>query len=439
LYACAWPQTGPLCALCEDGFYSQQPGEPCGACADATFQIVAFTLAAVVSAFLVMYYVQRTVSKANSEESSLTVLVKILFSAMQLNAIALTFSFSWNAAYTDMASVQSSVASIGTSVIYLQCLIGANAESGAFFLESLLFLLSPVLIFVVIATLSLPSLLYRIYRVQSTSWPEAITRSKRLARVAGVLIAFLLHPTLSQKAMQMFDCTELNDEWYVSQQMDEMCWSSTHIMWSILVGIPLVVLYAIGIPLYGFYILYMHRKQLGSGEFHQNFSFLYKGYEIKDPAKPFAYSWEIVVSSRKLALMFVSVFFYWNPPVQTAFGLMVVVIASMVQIQVQPFDRKSLNRAENWSLICSSLTFFLGSFTFLGEEYVSLASKQLVSYVALVINAVFLLTMLVWIAKAAKEKITSQSVNEAMMIREQSDVEKKEIELQEVEMTVAAA
>jgi hypothetical protein len=211
--------------------------------------------------------------------------------------------------------------------------------------------------------------------------------------------------------MQLFNCTDLAGTAYLTEQLDEECWSSSsdHSFYAVFVGIPMVIVYAIGIPLGGAWFLYRHSAKINSSdasadEFHQKFSFLYRGYKIDDTSKPCAYLWEAIVSARKLALMFVAVVFMFNEPVQILLGLLVVAIAFAAHVSEMPFESAKLNKAETLSLGSSFLSFFLGSFTHLEvPKHISEESKDLVSYLAMLTNLGFFAVMCYWIYKSFRE------------------------------------
>jgi hypothetical protein len=100
---------------------------------------------------------------------------------------------------------------------------------------------------------------------------------------AGVVVAlFVAHPTLSTRAMKLFQCTQLTDKWYLKEQLEEECWSASHLLWVGVCGIPMLLVYVVGIPAFALVILYRNRAAIPTAAtatheaFHSKFSFLYK-------------------------------------------------------------------------------------------------------------------------------------------------------------------
>jgi len=69
------------------------------------------------------------------------------------------------------------------------------------------------------------------------------------------------------------------------------------------VALPSVVVWGLGIPLFAYILMYRERHRLESVIARQKFGFLFRGYKKR------FYYWECVIMYRKVALIFIQVFF----------------------------------------------------------------------------------------------------------------------------------
>ena len=126
---CTFPSTGIMCSLCEKGYSIDYPGEPCKKCMDSTLQLMLIALACILTFIFLVYYVKKTIRKAMKSKGALGSLWKILFSSLQLNAIALSFSFSWNDSYDTTMQAENAVSSMGLAMLDFDCLFSSSSFS----------------------------------------------------------------------------------------------------------------------------------------------------------------------------------------------------------------------------------------------------------------------------------------------------------------------
>jgi hypothetical protein len=355
---------------------------------------------------------------AGNEKDELSALIKILLSAFQLNSVAASFSFDWEAAFESFMGVQETASSAGTSSLDVACIMGSS-EGGIqpVYIETLSFLLSGPIVVIVALMLLVPLFLAQKakYDANQTIWHQEMLKT---FYVAMPVVFFLLHPTLTQRTMALYHCTTIQDTEFLTQALDEECWTGDHLTWLLIAGVPMTIIYVVGIPAAGFFFLRKNKGKLQPEHpdfeaFNAKYSFLYKGYAVTDTGKlNYAYGWEFMITARKVLLMFVLVFFArpGQEHVQSLLGLLVIVLALIVHSLAMPFDSKILNVAEFVSLVTSFLTFFLGQFTYTESDVVSDGSKAGISYLALVINMFFIVFMSYLMIKAYKSKAKTGKV-----------------------------
>lgn len=61
----------------------------------------------------------------------------------------------------------------------------------------------------------------------------------------------------------MYYCMQLEiGEYWIYTNLNIRCWDSKHLLWSLLVGIPSMLVYVIGFPVLAFMILHKKRNLL---------------------------------------------------------------------------------------------------------------------------------------------------------------------------------
>jgi hypothetical protein len=89
---CATTYTGPLCSACEAGFHVNSDWT-CSSCPNPTLnalRIVGVAIAILVGCFLSVYM---AIASAESEAATYSIIIKVVSSAVQFNALAVNFNF----------------------------------------------------------------------------------------------------------------------------------------------------------------------------------------------------------------------------------------------------------------------------------------------------------------------------------------------------------
>jgi hypothetical protein len=275
---CVFPRKGPLCVQCVEDYFEDVNDGVCKTCKDSWLAIALVLTGMLVGVVGLVIYVKRVISKAKEENSDRGILIKVLFSGLQMNAISLAFAFQFEGFFDDYLTTQSAVSSAGTSALNLDCLWGSGSVY-PFYVETLVYMVFPLIL------LGLPVFILAAWFACNIAKPNAReirSRVMNLYFAGAVVVLFLAHPTLSTRAMKLFQCTKIADTWYLKEQLEEECWSTNHMLWVVVCGIPMLLLYVVGIPASAFLILYRNRAAIPTAAttahdaFHSKFSFLYK-------------------------------------------------------------------------------------------------------------------------------------------------------------------
>ena len=93
----------------------------------------------------------------------------------------------------------------------------------------------------------------------------------------------MFYPTCCKAAFSMISCRNgLHDGAYVSylnDDLDQPCWSTNHVIAVMTIGIPTLIIWVIGMPVFIFVVLESHRKQKHNDEIRFRYGMLMEGYE----------------------------------------------------------------------------------------------------------------------------------------------------------------
>ena len=123
---------------------------------------------------------------------------------------------------------------------------------------------------------------------------------KGLQRISNLLQH--ADPSIVQKLTMLITCTgKINNKQYLVVDPEIVCWEGVHLQIASVFGLVGLIMYVIGLPLLGLYILKNADRSTPSAQLR--YGILYDGY-----SKKFWY-WEITVVLRKLAIILIGEFY----------------------------------------------------------------------------------------------------------------------------------
>ena len=121
---------------------------------------------------------------------------------------------------------------------------------------------------------------------------------KRNIVVSIIVILFLLHPAVTRAGLNIFQCVKSGDsEYRVRIDMNMECYSNQHLKWCAILGIPMILIWGLGIPITALIIMIRLRKILDTWNVQQYLLMLYQGLKLE------CYYWELINSARKILLL----------------------------------------------------------------------------------------------------------------------------------------
>ena len=200
--------------------------------------------------------------------------------------------------------------------------------------------------------------------------------------------------------------------------MDLNCYTTSHIVAMCFGGIFLIV-YLIGIPAMGVYVIRRYRNELTKNHVAQSYGFLDEGFfffffssaltfNIKLKTinlffllKKIGYAlkgvrpyWEVVVLGRKIGLMIILVFIN-SGNAQNFYASLLLIVALLLQLFIGPYKNEKLNAAESLSLLVSFMTQYLSLLLWDNNS-----NHTAVIVIIIFINLLFLLFLIVNIIQA---------------------------------------
>ena len=170
-----------------------------------------------------------------------------------------------------------------------------------------------------------------------------------------IFVLFSLYPSLVQSAVGVLRCSELIEgKRYLVQDFAKECFTSEHFFF-VACGIVGIVVYAVGIPLSAFLLVFLNRHRIaeGEGRAHDALGFLFAGYSTSRGG--IVLSWEVFVMVRKLLTALLGTFDL-SATVQILCALLLLVFSYMLTVNVRPYETRWLNWLEEGGLFALILT-----------------------------------------------------------------------------------
>ena len=209
----------------------------------------------------------------------------------------------------------------------------------------------------------------------------------------------MFYPTCCKAAFSLVSCkTGLRDGAYMSylnEDLDQPCWNDTHISAVIMIGIPTLIVWVIGIPVFIFVVLESHRKQKHNDIIRFRYGMLMEGYEGKKKEQVQVWSilvltnithssmfiflifksldeyfyWESVIASRKMLVIGVSVFMSsFTVDIQAYVGIAIVILFMTMHISSNPYNSAVLDSMEKYALATAFATLYVGLLFYIAKE-----------------------------------------------------------------------
>ena len=327
----------------------------------------------------------------------------ILMSYIQLLSLLPSFPIAWPDIFISIFKVGGAITAVGQHLVNFKCMSSGTSEADVFFTVKIIWAAAPpVLMLLCLMTWHLLAALFQ--QIQcSAGHPRrccrvpfcfTITNLPIKIKTSWVALLYLLWPNLCSETFSLFACRSVCDDdvMFLRADLNEVCWQadSRHAYYALGLGLPMLLLYVIGLPVAALYRVW-HLQVAGRSraaaqmtlEMRENKrrrgSIIRYGESVmNDDHKIYGmffsafhentWWWESTIAGRKIIIAMIGVFGANMESMQVHLTLMLVVMILLITAQVRPFgglEHSLLQRLEMASLMAIFLTLWAGSVFYL--------------------------------------------------------------------------
>ena len=276
-----------LCSTCRTGFKRKGLAD-CTVCPEegANRALLALGILAVLlgAAFIVYLSIRKEGAVVEVSEA----VKKILLNYLQVVSIAALYPMRWPEAVRSFFEAQAAISSASKSLLSPACELSYMRAAQAFYQIQIGFAFLPLIILLLCAAFW--------GLVSRCKWQVQI--KDRLV-LSVVVLLYLAYPTLVKQSMAAFQCERVGDALWLAADLQEPCFVGAHLTMVLLVSLPQILLYTVGLPLAATILLYHRRERLGDKQVQFRWGLLYAGFRHK------VWWWELSVVIRKVSMILV--------------------------------------------------------------------------------------------------------------------------------------
>jgi len=167
-------------------------------------------------------------------------------------------------------------------------------------------------------------------------------------------LAIVFYPPVSRRAVEYFSCSdEIDGRFYLRKDYTIECFQGKWANWFGF-AIVSVFLYALGVPIFFAYKLWVRRKRLENSEVFARYGFLYGMYH------PHAFLWDICEMLQKLILTGLIMLIYPGTQQQVILALFLHICFLINLLLQKPHADKKVSRLAILSSVACTMTMFCG-------------------------------------------------------------------------------
>lgn len=375
---CADHHEGPLCAACSRGAFRATGTYECVQCAAAPWISTAVVIGLALTIFLVISGVTAVTLGDGGEASPVDIVVlKITVNHFVIVSAAGNFPLEWPGFVHGMMTAMgvASASALGESTFSLDCVMGHGS-------------IRPLHAWSIVTVVAPPVVLaaaYLFWRARcSTRYMETHFP------VTALVTLVLAHPTICKAAFSLLSCRSVGSRAFLEADLSLQCNSEEYASWALGLGLPSLIIYGVGIPL--FYFVCMRTLYVrGTLTGHRAvYGFLFSGY------REHRWWYELWNCVRKAMFTGVAILLTPLGPAMQAWGsLLMLTIFLTVFLVGDPYLVGWLNDLERNALCVDAATLFLGLALFLNASNSSDSRSEglamALSVSVLLLNVCFLL------------------------------------------------
>ena len=341
---------GLLCSECTvnvDAKYERDSSFVCSKWPDLTLNLI--RILGIMLAILTYLTYLIAINLKKTTESKSTTLMRILTNYLQVISTFLAFDASYPDSISNLFAPANIIGSSSEAFVSVDCFIEGSKMNG----------FAPnATIFKIFLMSILPFMLIIFYSLMWTIMYLLLNKYfndiKRSIIVSIIVILFLLHPALTRAGLSIFQWVLVDKNNFRARLEINMKWySSEHLIWWWLLGIPIILVWGIGMPVWALVILIKWRQSLDQWNVQKYMLVLYQGLKLD------RFYWELINTARKTVLLSVPAFLSTeslNYKVLSATVIMVVMLR--IQQRLEPYKADENNYLEYNEILTGTLTVF---------------------------------------------------------------------------------
>ena len=341
---CSEGYEGNLCQVCSQG-YSNGNENSCSKCLDYDENVAKIIGVIFIIGIFLIYQSYSTLESAYKERSITSIYLKILVNYLQIVSLTIEFELDWPKLAKKMFSAQRKASSGSEQFLSFDCFISGYLNP--FFGKVFILTIVPLFCFIL-------SLIFWVIKYLKTK-PDLI-KEKFIGTV--IVQFFFFYPYIIRLNFLTFYCTKLdNDDYYLNSYMNIKCWESSHLIFTLAVVIPSIILVCFSAPLTMLLAISKNKRKLDEVGERLKYGFLYNGYKER------FYYWEFIIILRKLFIILFFVFISRvSIPIQALCTFIVILLSFLLQLKFEPYSIYQLNILELLSILVSAVTIYSGIF-----------------------------------------------------------------------------
>ena len=156
-----------------------------------------------------------------------------------------TFPIAWPAIFVTLFKVGGAITVLGTHLVNLKCLSSDNiSEADIFFQTRLMWAVLPPALSLACAVCWCSA-----QKISPKTWKPKL-------RASVVALLYLVWPGICSEVFTLFACRSVCGELRLRADLDEMCFAGRHADYVIGLGLPMMLLYVLGMPHAGVFARY---------------------------------------------------------------------------------------------------------------------------------------------------------------------------------------
>jgi hypothetical protein len=408
--ALGFRNTSRLCHTCATGNRRLGAAE-CAKCPKNDVDNWGFIVLGSLVIFLVLaYVVKSTIDSAGKQDISESV-QKIFLNYLQVISLCSRFPLKWPPALKGLFAFQGYISTLGEHLVNPDCIATTSTSAELYYSKVLTFALMPIFI-VMIAFLFW--YVMGIYK-NKPFFKKRLTPTSNTYKDAFVVtissVLYLMYPALVGNAFSLFDCKKVGAIRYLRVDLNEECFVGRHMSMTVALGLSQLTVYVFGLPLVVLLFLFKNKDNLQEYVSLSRYGLFYGAY------KKNRFFWEIVISARKVAVVFLGVFgSSIGPEEQAQIASLTLVICVVLEMLGNPVATPTsrhhfLRWLELSSLLVQWLTMWSGSMLYgLGPNEISF--KIFLTFAVVLVNGILMLWFVFCIIKESLNERKQRKLRE---------------------------